>query len=463
MNGDLLGALAALQRDDEPLARAVGAALADAALDALHAEERAWVADIETLRARLEASTEIIDAALPNQRAVQKPAELGDICRRRSKKQPWGVFLLALARTLSPQRCLELGTGLGISSAYLAAGLRPGGGELVTLEGAAALAQRAGTHLAQLGLEAVRLVPGLFADTLGSVLSPEQPFALAFIDGHHQELPTLAYFDQICVALTARAVVVFDDISWSEGMEGAWAAIVRDPCVRVAIDIEHVGVCVVGPPSTDPPRVYRFPTITTMQRALHPVAAPSAPTPFVLPAHGVARLNWGCGPTGEPGWINSDLKQGPNIDISADIRDGLPIPDACLDYIVSIHALSMIPLPDVPAVLSELRRMLKPSGTLRLGLADLDRAIDAYRASDTAYFVVPDRDAVTLSGKLITQLLWYGYAVTLFTAEFVEELLVQAGFSSISHCAFGETASTHEGITDLDNRENESFFVEAVR
>ena len=41
----------------------------------------------------------------------------------------------------------------------------------------------------------------------------------------------------------------------------------------------------------------------------------------------VVRLNWGCGPDPEPGWINSDLKEVPGIDISRDIRDGLPLDD----------------------------------------------------------------------------------------------------------------------------------------
>jgi hypothetical protein len=33
----------------------------------------------------------------------------------------------------------------------------------------------------------------------------------------------------------------------------------------------------------------------------------------------IRRLNWGCGDVRPPGWINSDIKSGPGIDISADI------------------------------------------------------------------------------------------------------------------------------------------------
>ena len=177
----------------------------------------------------------------------------------------------------------------------------------------------------------------------------------------------------------------------------------------------------------------------------------------------MTRLNWGCGGHGEPGWINSDMKDGPGIDITVDIRDGLPLEDASLDCVVSIHALQMIAYPNVVQVLGELRRVLRPGGVLRLGLPDFDKAIDAYRRGDRGYFVVPDSDESTLSGKAIVQLLWYGWSTLLCTSEFVLDLLVRAGFSEVRACDFRQSASDLPGITDLDNRPDESFFVEAVR
>jgi predicted SAM-dependent methyltransferase len=176
-----------------------------------------------------------------------------------------------------------------------------------------------------------------------------------------------------------------------------------------------------------------------------------------------ARLNWGCGAHPEPGWVNSDLKDGPGIDVSCDIRDGLPIADATFDYVVSIHALPMIPYSELVPVLEELRRVLRPGGVLRLGLPDLDRAIDAYRSGDRSYFLVPDDDEHTMSGKMIVQLLWYGWSVTLFTEEFACALLRRAGFRDVRACAYRTTASEHPDIVALDNRERESFFVEGVR
>jgi predicted SAM-dependent methyltransferase len=177
----------------------------------------------------------------------------------------------------------------------------------------------------------------------------------------------------------------------------------------------------------------------------------------------VRRLNWGSGEHPEPGWINSDIKDGPGIDISCDIRHGLPLEDASLDYIASQHALPEIPLTDLVGVFRELRRVLKPGGILRLGLPDLDKGIKAYIEGDRDYFLIPDEDASTIGGKFVTQLLWYGWSRTLFTHDFTDELLKEAGFGEIHACSFHETKSRFPEIVNLDSRERESFFVEATK
>ena len=177
----------------------------------------------------------------------------------------------------------------------------------------------------------------------------------------------------------------------------------------------------------------------------------------------IKRLHWGCGSWRPPGWINSDSKEGPGIDISCDIRDGLPLDTGSMDYVVSIHALPEVPYPDQAPVLRELRRVLKPDGVLRLGLPDLDRTIQAYLREDRAYFQVPDEEARSLGAKFIVHLIWYGYSRTFFTHDFIEELLLKAGFSRVDRCYYGETHSPHPGIVELDNREEESLFVEAIK
>lgn len=180
-------------------------------------------------------------------------------------------------------------------------------------------------------------------------------------------------------------------------------------------------------------------------------------------ATAVQRLNWGCGEHPPPGWINVDKIERPGIAISGDIRDGLPLPDDSIDFIVSIHAVQDLPYLGVVPALREFRRVLKPGGVLRLGLPDLDRAIRAYLRNDPDYFYIPDHESATLSGKLIIQMTWYGWSRIMFTEEFATEQLRKAGFTTIHACAYRETHSPFPEITELDNRERESFFIEAAK
>ena len=72
-------------------------------------------------------------------------------------------------------------------------------------------------------------------------------------------------------------------------------------------------------------------------------------------------------------------------------------------------------------------------------------------------------EAETLGGKLNMQLTWYGGSRSLLTAPYAEELLLKAGFSAVHHASFRETGAPYPGITALDNRPKESFFIEAVK
>lgn len=157
-------------------------------------------------------------------------------------------LLYHLVRHMQPRTCLELGTCLGLSAAYVAAALtendrgESGPGHLVTLEGGAALARLARRHLNALGLgHRAEVVAGRFQDTLSGVLVRHAPIDFAFLDGHHDPKATLSYVDQIAPHLADGAVLVFDDIAWSLGMRRAWHTLRRD--VRL---VETVDLCTVG-------------------------------------------------------------------------------------------------------------------------------------------------------------------------------------------------------------------------
>ena len=174
------------------------------------------------------------------------------------------------------------------------------------------------------------------------------------------------------------------------------------------------------------------------------------------------RLHWGCGAKPVRGWINSDQRFAPGIDLCCDIRDGLALPDRSVDYAVSVHALQDLAWADIPGALAELHRVLKPGGVLRLALPDMDLAIAAYQRGDAQYFVVPDEHALATGAKFIAQLIWYGSTRTPMNWDYVREVLEVARFRDVRRCAFGETHSRFIDIVALDDRERETLFVEAT-
>jgi SAM-dependent methyltransferase len=175
----------------------------------------------------------------------------------------------------------------------------------------------------------------------------------------------------------------------------------------------------------------------------------------------LTRLHWGCGPHAAPGWLNSDVRAADGVDLVCDIRDGLPLEDASMTCAVAMHVLQDLSWRDIPRALAELHRVLAPGAPLRIGVPDLDRAIDAYHRGDGAYFHVPDEDARDCGAKFVTQIIWYGSVRTPFTFGYAREVLHAAGFRDVRRCEFGRTATGDAGIVALDNRPRETLFVEA--
>jgi predicted O-methyltransferase YrrM len=169
---------------------------------------------------------------------------IADVCRRAATKPRKGLTLYGLVREFRPRLGLELGTCVGISTAYIATGMRHNGhGRLITLEGAPSLAAIARHTLDDLAIPGVDVVVGRFADTLPDTLG-SGTFDFAFVDGHHDEEATVGYHRQLLPHLTREAVLVFDDIAWSDGMARAWGTIAAHPSTVLAVDLEAFGVCI---------------------------------------------------------------------------------------------------------------------------------------------------------------------------------------------------------------------------
>ena len=235
------------------------AAISDTIADRTSQPEREWIERIEELRRQMRASSELLEvmdygAVSSNVQLSEEEMyagrmirkSIGDISRSAGKADR-AQLLFRLVRQVKPQTCVELGTSVGLSACYQAAALKLNGhGKLITLEGAESVASVAEGNFSRLGLDNIELVRGRFQDTLPKVLLSNAPVDYAFIDGHHDEMATLKYFNEIKGALAPAAVIVFDDIRWSEGMTRAWDAIRRDRQVQILVDLDNMGIVSTG-------------------------------------------------------------------------------------------------------------------------------------------------------------------------------------------------------------------------
>ena len=160
-----------------------------------------------------------------------------------SKAAVWGEVLYHLTKALRPQKVLEMGTCVGISGSYIAAALQfSERGRLWTIEGSPAVAALAQETFQLLGLsDRVTCLVGPFHEVLELCLKEQGPFDLIFVDGHHDGKATVGYFRQLMPHLCPHAILVFDDIDWSEGMAQAWKEISTDPSVKDYVRIGGMG------------------------------------------------------------------------------------------------------------------------------------------------------------------------------------------------------------------------------
>jgi predicted O-methyltransferase YrrM len=203
-------------------------------------------AAIEELRHQLMQDGAILpvaDMGAGGARQATRQRSIMELARHAAKPKKWGQLLFRIARQYRPETILELGTSLGLSTAYLAKGAaaRPAP-RVFTIEGAPAVATVAKKNFHSLGLEGIDLTVGNFDAVLAPTLDRTGPVDLAFIDGNHRLDPTLRYFDLLMEHRSSSSVLIFDDIHWSGEMEEAWTSIRRDSRVYLTIDLFFIGL-----------------------------------------------------------------------------------------------------------------------------------------------------------------------------------------------------------------------------
>jgi len=189
-------------------------------------------------------------------------------------------------------------------------------------------------------------------------------------------------------------------------------------------------------------------------------------------------VQYGCGWCAPEGWLNFDAS--PTLRFErlpvigglytrnanrfpanvrfGDVVRGLPVADDSCDGIYCSHVLEHLALEDFDIALANTRRYLKPGGTFRLVVPDLQRIARDYLANPSigaAHDFMEDafigeRQRPRGLGGLLRSWLGNSRHQWMWDEKSMTERLQQAGFTRIRRCAFGDAADRHfDAVEDV--------------
>lgn len=189
------------------------------------------------------------------------------------------------------------------------------------------------------------------------------------------------------------------------------------------------------------------------------------------------RLHLGCGPHLAPGWLNAD-KFAPEADVHLDVGEPFPFADGRFELVYSEHMLEHIAVDDVPRVLREMHRVVRPGGLCRLTVPDLELYARRYVEGDQRFFDAllgtfeakrarrPEKYWLVRSpgGVLMSRASsrFYGHQ-WMYDFETLRSCLEEVGFSKVEKRRFRESLSPAAAAMDREERAIETLYVDAVK
>ncbi|NEM97503.1 class I SAM-dependent methyltransferase [Pontibacter sp. BT327] len=183
---------------------------------------------------------EVTDFGAGSKKINYTTRQISDIARTSLKPAKYGQLLFRLVNRFRPNYVFELGTSLGITTAYMASAAR--NAALYTFEGCPTIAKVARGNFSFLDLTNITQITGNLDETLQPQLEQIPQLDFAFFDGNHRYEPTMRYFTQCLAKAHEGSVFVMDDIYWSAEMKRAWKEIKQHPAVCQTIDLYFVGL-----------------------------------------------------------------------------------------------------------------------------------------------------------------------------------------------------------------------------
>jgi predicted O-methyltransferase YrrM len=200
-------------------------------------------ATIENLRKQLLKDKRIVNitdfgAGAKTNKSIQRTVE--DIAKKSLKKPSLAQLFYRIIKFYDYKNILDLGTSLGLTTAYLA--IVEADSQVVSFEGCSETAKIAKENFDILSLKNIEIVVGNIDETLPEKLGKISNLDFVFFDANHRYEPTIRYFEECLSKTHEGSCFIFDDIYWSEEMKQAWRTIQKDEVVTISIDLFWVGI-----------------------------------------------------------------------------------------------------------------------------------------------------------------------------------------------------------------------------
>lgn len=136
------------------------------------------------------------------------------------------------------------------------------------------------------------------------------------------------------------------------------------------------------------------------------------------------------------------------------VADNIPVKNESIDAIYSSHLLEHLEKDIAIKLLEESYRVLKKKGIIRISIPDLDIASKLLNTDDNEKILKKFFYTFENGNEFSRHRFMYN-----FTS--IKKILLKCGYSQVNRCSFKK--GMLEEAFDLDNREEESLFLEAIK
>lgn len=167
------------------------------------------------------------------------------------------------------------------------------------------------------------------------------------------------------------------------------------------------------------------------------------------------RINLGCGENAYRDWCNIDVA-GP-ADLHFNFLNPFPLPDAVSEVAYCEHALEHFQIDQVPNILAEVCRILKPGGVLRVSVPRV--RLDGILGRTWSIDALPAEALMTLNRRLFG----HDHHAT-YSFPLLKDMMLKAGFKAVQEVEPGVTAWFPQAeLSVVEHRKADCLVVEAKK